>query len=61
MLTDFERLIALVRHMRNTQKLYFRVRTDKALREAKDAERKVDDYLEALARGPDLFDPEGRP
>ena len=61
MLTELERLAALVSHMRHAQKLYFRVRTDKALREAKDAEGKVDAYLEALSRGPDLFDPEGRP
>ena len=60
-MTDLEKLIALVRHLRNTQRACTRTCSDQALREAHEAERRMDAYLSALDRGRDLFDPEGRP
>lgn len=54
-MTELEKFAALVRNLRQAQKAYFRVRSDKELREAKELEKKVDGYLDALTRGPDLF------
>ena len=61
MLTELEKLIAMVRQLRDAQRACTRTCSDRARREAQDAERRVDIYLAALARGPDLYDPEGRP
>jgi len=60
-LTELERLAALVRYLRQAQRRYEQVRTEKALREARALENQVDAFLGALDRGPGLFDPEGRP
>lgn len=51
-----DELAGKVRWMRQKQREYFRTRSDVALRAAKEAEARVDQALELLAKGPDLFE-----
>ena len=60
-MTELEKLIAMVRQLRDAQRACTRTSSDRAQAQAQDAERMLDIYLAALARGPDLYDPEGRP
>ena len=56
---NLEQFASLVRWMRDRQRAYFRSRFDRDLRDAKEAEARVDAALDRIARGPDLFEQQG--
>jgi hypothetical protein len=59
---EFPEFVQLVKKMRELQVSYFKTKTTAALREAKDAERRVDAALRVIADGPKqpgLFDEGG--
>lgn len=47
---EFENFLRYVRMMRQAQSAYFRTKGDRALKDAKDMERRVDDEVERLQK-----------